>query len=269
MSFRKFAAAVLAGALCLSMCLPSAFAAQRAQLGLKVKVEATGMSVFIPAEELTLVLEGKTGAEPMPEGTAEGQPATLKVSTAKNGGTVEATFPDITFTKPDKYYYTLSQKAGSSRYGTYDETVYNIEVMAYYPSDDAEEMKVVFNITEKGGDSQEKAEELVFTNKYSYTPDPGPMPDPGPDPEPQPDPDPTPDPTPETPVTPEPTPEEQPASSVVLPEPEPETPEESKPAEKLIQTGQTNWPIPVMIGVGGALICAGIFLGKKKDDDAE
>lgn len=41
-----------------------------------------------------------------------------------------------------------------------------------------------------------------------------------------------------------------------------------QPAQKLIQTGQLNWPIPVMACVGVALVAAGILLTRKKQDDA-
>ena len=39
-------------------------------------------------------------------------------------------------------------------------------------------------------------------------------------------------------------------------------------APKLIQTGQLNWPVPVLAGLGTLFLAAGvILLTKKKEDD--
>lgn len=36
--------------------------------------------------------------------------------------------------------------------------------------------------------------------------------------------------------------------------------------QKLIQTGQLNWPVPLLAGVGAVLMAVGIVLNKRKDD---
>ena len=63
-----------------------------------------------------------------------------------------------------------------------------------------------------------------------------------------------------------------------VPEPEPTKPTESKPTDptkptggKLPQTGQNNWPVPVMASAGMLMIAAGLCVinsGKKKHDEA-
>ena len=36
--------------------------------------------------------------------------------------------------------------------------------------------------------------------------------------------------------------------------------------QKLIQTGQLNWPVPLLAGAGAVLMAVGIMLKKRKDD---
>ena len=47
-------------------------------------------------------------------------------------------------------------------------------------------------------------------------------------------------------------------------EPETDLPEPEVPGGSLPQTGQLRWPVPVLSGVGAALICAGYFLQRKR-----
>lgn len=105
------------------------------------------------------------------------------------------------------------------------------------------------------------------------TPDtPTPTPDtPTPTPDtPTPTPD-TPTPTPDTPTptpdTPTPTPD-TPTPTPDTPTPTPNTPTPTPDIPKLPQTGQLNWPIPVLAGAGLCLILLGWALrcGKRKDD---
>lgn len=35
--------------------------------------------------------------------------------------------------------------------------------------------------------------------------------------------------------------------------------------DSLIQTGQLNWPIPVLLTLGGALVLAGLVLTRRKN----
>ncbi len=102
------------------------------------------------------------------------------------------------------------------------------------------------------------------------TPDPDatptPTPDPNATPTPTPDPNATPTPAPTTPpnVTPTPAPTNPPT---VVPTPVP-TPTPT-PAPVLPQTGQLNWPIPLLAVAGLGIFIAGWILrfGKKKEED--
>lgn len=84
-------------------------------------------------------------------------------------------------------------------------------------------------------------------------PAPGPQPDPDPEPEPTKTPEPTPEPT-ETPAP----------SDVPQPTPEPEKP--SPDGEKLPQTGQLRWPVPVLALLGIALTAAGLACRRRRDE---
>ena len=101
---------------------------------------------------------------------------------------------------------------------------------------------------------------------YDYDIDISVKPEPAPDePEPTPDqPQPTPNQPEPTPDEPQPTPD-QPEPTPDLPEPTPDQPV-TPPSPGLPQTGQLNWPVPVMAGAGLLLILASIVLlsGKRK-----
>lgn len=81
-------------------------------------------------------------------------------------------------------------------------------------------------------------------------PGPRPKPEPKPDPEPKPEPSPAPDPAPEPPI-------EQWARAYLA---EPSAAREPETAPRLPQTGQINWPIPVLAVSGAALLLTGLLL---------
>ncbi len=260
MKFRRFAAAFLTAALSLSLCLPVSFAARyTAALRLEVQVQCTGTS--IPAETLALELEGFEDA-PMPEDTPVGGTAILDVP-IEDGGTVTAVFPEMTFTRPGYYYYTLKQHRGISLLGTYDDTVYYLKVQVVNDGDALRTDVMAFTSPEM----LEKKCAIKFINRFKSDPS-TPCPTPG-EIIPITPVAPVVTPEPETPVTPPDTDE-----PTVTPEPtpaEPTPPEEETPGGKLIQTGQFNWPIPVLTGSGIALMCIGfarIHREKRKDEDA-
>lgn len=61
------------------------------------------------------------------------------------------------------YTYTIRQKAGSKKNATYDDTVYTMKVVVTNNEDYTGFVLTVVLDTDK---STEKAEEVVFTNKY-------------------------------------------------------------------------------------------------------
>lgn len=90
--------------------------------------------------------------EPLPEETE---------LTQTGSGTV--TFDDITFTSPGDYHYTLTQKTGSEKYVTYDNTEYQITVRV--TNDDKNKSLRAEVWAERKG-ATGKVNEFVFNNTY-------------------------------------------------------------------------------------------------------
>ena len=280
MRFRKIAAALLTLALGFCLCQPAAFAAtaadQHTQLQeLPVSIQSTGETP-LPKETLTVELEAVDNA-PLPEVT------TLEITDGETGS-----FGPISYTKPGYYVYTVRQRAGVNTRGTYDETVYYLRVSVVWDNDKLVARMAVHTQADL---MDEKVSSITFNNSYKaietpYYPDPY-------------DPDPVTPPTPSTPENPAPadarptvtettTPStpENPAPADARPTvtetttpsaPEPTAPAsvvaDARPAEgpKLIQTGQLNWPIPVLTASGLVLVVVGAYLmerSKKREKNA-
>ena len=143
-------------------------------------------------------------------------------------GAGDYTFPQITYTAPGIYYYQISHAAGADTRCTYDATVYNVTV-AITTKQDGTGLESA--VTAHTGPSADKRDAMLFTNVYAPRPTTPPTA--------------TPAPKPETPVV-HPTPEPTPVTRV------------------LIQTGQLNWPIPVLGGLAVVLVVVGVALTRKK-----
>ena len=273
MKIRKIAAALLTMALCLGLCLPAALAEGTTQQvasveNLTVNVRCTG-SAGIPREELTVRLTPRDGA-PMPE-NAKYLEVTLNTAdcTRDSGYQTSAEFAGkFTYTKPGNYQYEVVQLPGSAANGTYDDRVMIVHVSTSWNGDTFGRQVWV---TVEGQTGAEKLEDITFTNRYASPSDPdGPIyiPD-----------DPYwPDPV--RPVVPEaPTPVNPPVADATPTAPEAApaaaTPAAATPVnppvadarpQKLIQTGQLNWPVPLLAGAGAVLMAVGIVLKKRKDD---
>ena len=143
-------------------------------------------------------------------------------------GAGEYTFPQITYTAPGIYYYQISHAAGADTRCTYDATVYNVTVAITNKQDGT---GLESAVTAHTGPSADKRDAMLFTNVYAPRPTTPPTA--------------TPTPKPETPVV-HPTPEPTPVTRV------------------LIQTGQLNWPIPVLGGLAVVLVVVGVALTRKK-----
>lgn len=143
-------------------------------------------------------------------------------------GAGDYTFPQITYTAPGIYYYQISHVAGADTRCTYDATVYNVTVAITNKQDGT---GLESAVTAHTGPSADKRDAMLFTNVYAPHPTTPPTA--------------TPTPKPETPVV-HPTPEPTPVTRV------------------LIQTGQLNWPIPVLGGLAVVLVVVGVALTRKK-----
>ena len=272
MKIRKFAAALLALVLCLSLSLPAAFAAteQRVELkNLTVNVKCTGNA--IPDEQLTIRLTPRKKA-PMP-GDAAALEAFVNTAdcTRSNGYMTTATFPEtFVFTAPGTYEYEVAQLKGSSLNGTYDTRTMVLRVTVSWSGDT---LVAVAKVYEAGQSSNDKEDSILFHNTFNNSVPDDPYDPPFiPDFPYTPDPKPTPVvPTPETPVNP-PVLDARPDTDTTPAVPVAETPVNPPVADarapKLIQTGQLNWPVPVLAGLGTLFLAAGvILLTKKKEDD--
>lgn len=187
-----------------------------------------------------------------------------------------AKFGSLTYTKPGAYHYTVTQKAGTNTRGVYDDTVYYVVVTALW-EDGRFGCQVAVHTQSDLKDT--KRESILFTNRYQPITPPIDPDDPY-----------DPVPTPPAPTTPE-NPAPADARPTETPTTEPETPTPAAPAPadtpiqvadarpteakpegpKLIQTGQLNWPVPVLTVSGLALLAAGGYLlhrGKKRDENA-
>lgn len=143
-------------------------------------------------------------------------------------GAGDYTFPQITYTAPGIYYYQISHAAGADTRCTYDATVYNVTVAITNKQDGT---GLESAVTAHTGPSADKRDAMLFTNVYA--------------------------PRPTTPPTATPTP--KPEIPVVHPTPEP-----TPVTRVLIQTGQLNWPIPVLGGLAVVLVVVGVALTRKK-----
>lgn len=143
-------------------------------------------------------------------------------------GAGDYTFPQITYTAPGIYYYQISHVAGADTRCTYDATVYNVTVAITNKQDGT---GLESAVTAHTGPSADKRDAMLFTNVYA--------------------------PRPTTPPTATPTP--KPETPVVHPTPEP-----TPVIRVLIQTGQLNWPIPVLGGLAVVLVVVGVALTRKK-----
>ena len=137
MKIRKFAAALLALVLCLSLSLPAAFAEAQQRVELKnltVNVKCTGNA--IPDEQLTIRLTPRKKA-PMP-GDAAALEAFVNTAdcTRSNGYMTTATFPEtFVFTAPGTYEYEVAQVKGGSLNGTYDTRTMVLRVTVSWSGD--------------------------------------------------------------------------------------------------------------------------------------
>ena len=196
--------------------------------------------------------------------------------TRSNGYMTTATFPEtFVFTAPGTYEYEVAQRKGSSLNGTYDTRTMVLRVTVSWSGDT---LVAVAKVYEADQSSNDKEDSILFHNTFNnsapddpydppynppyipdipYTPDPKPT---------------TVVPTPETPVNP-PVLDARPDTTPTVPAvPAAETPVNPPVADarapKLIQTGQLNWPVPVLAGLGTLFLAAGvILLTKKKEDD--
>lgn len=159
MKKRRFFSVLLSVFLLSLLVLP--VSAESFTLEMPVKVLLQGETPSRP-ETFRIRLKPLSPDAPMPKGsTAQGY-----LLSAKGPGTTA--FPAITFDHPMRVSYQVEQVPGRTRYYTYDSTVYQMDVMITQTSQGLAPTVV---LNRKG--QEEKAGELVFTNRYDPPPKSG------------------------------------------------------------------------------------------------
>ena len=281
---KKISAAVLLMLMCLAALPLSAFAAGKAVVEIPVSIKLTG-ELPEEAESFILRLTPADTETPMPEGFEEDCDITVE-------GNAAVTFPAISYTTTGVYSYTVQQIPGANEKCTYDDTVYYVRVSVTNGENGGLEA-----VTAAHTDAQmeSKKQTMEFVNTYEITPDPQTTvltvkkewSDNGKN-------------RPSS-VTVQLLDGDEVAETVTLGDwndwkhtwddleagddhdwqvKEINIPKGYKASysrkgnvvtirntESLIQTGQLNWPVPVMAGLGLLLILAGILLGRKRNAD--
>lgn len=178
-------------------------------------------------------------------------------------------FGPIEYTAPGYYTYQITQQAGGSSRGRYDKTVFYVRVTVAWEGAALKAAAAVHTTPER---SDPKRDEVRFVNRYD--PIPVPDPDPGPTPTPAPTPAPDPTPTPPDPTAPEPMApvDDRPADAPKVQNPVDASSPAADARPTLVQTGQLNWPVPVLAGSGTVLLAVGLYRvsrSRRRDDRAE
>lgn len=160
----KKALVMLTVLLLLVVCAMPALAAASVSVSLPVTVRVSG-KVPAAAEYVSIVLEAADAANPMPEGSADG-----KYKLRMRAGS-ESAFPEIVYTKPGTYRYTVRQNRGNVAGCTYDASLFVVDV-CIAPGDDG--LYPVIVVQENEGTT--KLGGITFRNTYrdaTPTPNPG------------------------------------------------------------------------------------------------
>lgn len=166
----RYLFATLLALMCLTTMLMPAFAAGTTGVSLPVTVNLSG-PLPSKAENFKITLTALDAANPMPEGTVDGK-YTLTVSGKDKTNT--GTFPAITFDRVGIYDYTITQLEGTNKKCTYDTRVYYARIYITNNKDMTalESTVVIYDENPNTDDKQaDKADALVFANKYAQTTD--------------------------------------------------------------------------------------------------
>lgn len=164
----RYLFATLMALMCLTTMLMPVFAAGTTSVSLPVTVNLSG-PLPSKAQNFKITLTAVDAANPMPEGTVGGE-YTLTVSGKDK--TNADTFPAITFNRVGIYDYTITQLKGTSKKCTYDTQVYYARIYVTNSRDMTalESTVVIYTENPNTDDKQaDKADALVFANKYAKT----------------------------------------------------------------------------------------------------
>lgn len=155
--------------MCVTTMLLPVCAAGNTSVRLPVTVNLAG-PLPSQTEDIDIQIQADDLANPMPEG-AKGGKFVLTIAGKKKTNT--ASFPDITFDTVGVYGYTISQIPGSNKKCTYDKQVYYARIYVTNNADMTGLETTVIIYTgdpDKDTEKAEKADSLVFENKYPSDP---------------------------------------------------------------------------------------------------
>jgi len=156
---KKISAVLLILCFCMSMISSPVFANTYSDsLVLTALAEQTG--VIVDEEETyNITLKADDSSYPMPAGSSNG------TYTLKALGNQQTDFPEIIYDTLGVYTYTIHQQAGSNEFATYDDTLYTLTVSVINDTKSGG-IKAVPAI-HKYGDSKDKKYDIVFNNDYA------------------------------------------------------------------------------------------------------
>ena len=129
-----------------------AYAEEKVYCTASIPVEIKTLGDSVPSGiEYKVVIKSENETNPMPD---------VKEVTIKDNGKVE--IGPMTYTKPGRYNYFISQEAGNAEHFTYDSAVYTVTVSI--ENDGNGGLKSVIFAVENG--ATEKTDDVVFSNTY-------------------------------------------------------------------------------------------------------
>lgn len=129
-----------------------AYAEEKVYCTASIPVEIKTLGDSVPSGiEYKVVIKSENETNPMPD---------VKEVTIKDNGKVE--IGPMTYTKPGRYNYFISQEAGNAEHFTYDSAVYTVTVSI--ENDGNGGLKSVMYAVENG--ATEKTDDVVFSNTY-------------------------------------------------------------------------------------------------------
>lgn len=146
--------AMLILVMCLSLMCP-AIAADAITVEIPVTVKNSGYELE-EAETYKIVLKADDASFPMPEGSENGE-FTMEVT-----GPGEFKFPAMTFAKHGTYNYTVWQVAGENELGTYDDSKFNVTVYIT----NTEDFKGLQSTVAVYKDGESEKQSIEFGNSY-------------------------------------------------------------------------------------------------------
>ncbi len=155
----KLIKVLLIATICLALFAPTVMAAEVQSNGIPVRISLGGSPPELE-EDYEIVMSADDIAYPMPVGSVDG------VFTLNIPGENLGELPGIKFSSLGIYTYTISQKAGTNKLASYDDSVYNLVI--YVTNSEAEEGLETTILLYKTGDN-DKFDEVAFYNEYEET----------------------------------------------------------------------------------------------------